>query len=222
MIRGVIFDFDGLIIDTEGPVYQSWVEIYEEYRAILPLDDWTAIIGTSDLEHFDPFTRLEKQIGHKLDRETLGPRRYAREIELAEAQPILPGVEEKIADAKDRGLKLGIASSSSFNWVGGHLERLGLIHNFDVICTRDDVEHTKPDPALFVLALESLSLKPDEAIVFEDSPNGITAANTAGIFSVAVPNPLTRSLNLDHANLRLNSLADISLEEIIQLAQSKI
>lgn len=220
MIRGLIFDFDGLILDTEGPVYQSWVELYHEFNAELPFDLWASSIGTSDYEHFDPYDMLEEKTGYPLDRVALRERRYARELEMTNNQPILPGVIEKLTAAKDIGLKLGVASSSSRRWVGGHLERLGLIQFFDVIHTFDDVEHTKPDPTLFILALKSLELQPEEAIVFEDSPNGVTASRTAGIFTVAVPNPLTRSLRLDHANLLLQSLTDLSLEEIIRKAEN--
>ena len=113
------------------------------------------------------------------------------------------------------GLKLGIASSSDREWVMVHLTRLGLAPYFDVVHTADDVERTKPDPALYILALSSLGLKPEEAIVFEDSPNGVTAAKSAGIFVVAIPNPLTSQLSLDHADLKLDTLADLSVNEII-------
>lgn len=215
MIRGVIFDFDGLIVDTESPIYQSWVELFHEHDEAFPFEVWATIIGTSDLEHFNPFGMLEGKLGRKLDRETLAPRRLKRELELVNAQPILPGVIEMIADVKETGLKMGIASSSDSKWVIGHLTRLGLIRHFEVIHTSDDVERTKPDPELYTLALNSLGLKPDESIVFEDSPNGVTAAQRAGIFTVVVPNPLTRRLNIDHADLRLESLADQTLAEII-------
>lgn len=220
MIRGLIFDFDGLILDTEGPVYQSWVELYQEFGVELPFHLWASIIGTSDYEHFDPYIMLEEKTGHSLDHAALQERRYARELEMTNQQPILSGVEEKLDQAREMGLKLGVASSSSRRWVAGHLTRLGLIHFFEVIHTSDDVEHTKPDSALFLLTLRSLNLRPEEAIVFEDSPNGVTAAKMAGIFTVAVPNPLTRSLPLNHADLHLDSLADLSLEEIIQKAIS--
>jgi len=217
MIRGLIFDFDGLILETEGPVYQSWVELYREFDAELPLEFWSTIIGTSNTEHFDPFSLLEQKTNRTLDRETLAPRRTAREIELAHAQPVLPGVIAVLSRARELGLKLGIASSSDRKWVMGHLTRLGLAHYFDVVHTSEDVECTKPDPALYTLALDSLGLKPEEAVVFEDSPNGVAAAKSAGIFVVAVPNPLTRQLSLDHADLRLDTLADISLDEIISM-----
>jgi HAD superfamily hydrolase (TIGR01509 family) len=218
MIRGLIFDFDGLILDTEGPIYQSWVELFQELGVELPFDVWAGIIGTSSLEHFDPFSLLENKIGRKLDRETLAQRRHAREIQLAHAQPILPGIVEALYKAKEMGLKLGIASSSSQTWVMGHLTRLDLAHFFEVVHTSEHVERTKPDPALYILTLSSLGLKPEEAIVFEDSPNGVTAAISAGIFVVAVPNPLTRQLTLDHADLLLDSLTDLSLGEIITMA----
>jgi len=216
MIRGVIFDFDGLIVDTEWPVYQSWVELFDSFDAELPLDQWTSIIGTSSLEHFDPFDLLEQQVGENLDRQALRHNRYEREMELTLTQPILPGVEDYLRDAKIHGLKLGIASSSSRNWVAGHLSRLGLLQYFEVVHTSDDVKRTKPDPALYRLALQSLELRPEETIVLEDSPNGIAAAKAAGIFSVVIPNPLTAHLNLDHADLQLETLAEISLADLIE------
>lgn len=215
MIRGLIFDFDGLILDTEGPIYQSWLELFQDHGAELRFDVWASIIGTSNIEHFDPFQLLEETVGQSLDHETLAPLRYTRELELCHAQPILPGVIGKIERAKKLGLKLGVASSSNRDWVAGHLSRLGLACYFDVVHTSDDVKRTKPDPSLFLLTLASLDLQPGEAIVFEDSPNGVTAAKRAGIFAVAVPNDLTRRLSLEHADLKLHSLAELSLDEII-------
>lgn len=219
MIRGLIFDFDGLILETEGPVYQSWVEFYREFGAELPMEIWSGVIGTSNTEHLDIFGLLEDTIGRKLDRAVLAPRRAAREMEICLAQPVLPGVVEKIHKAQELGLCLGIASSSNREWVVSHLTRLDLVDYFEVVHTSEDVERTKPDPALYRLALSSLALEPTEAIVFEDSPNGVTAAKANGIFTVAVPNGITRQLNLKHADLILGSLAELSLAEIIKRAE---
>ena len=113
------------------------------------------------------------------------------------------------------------SSSSKLDWVGWHLERLELRQFFDVVHTGDDVERTKPDPALYHLALQSLGLAADQAIVLEDSPNGVTAAQRAGIFAVAVPNPLTARLDLTHADLKLNSLAEITLDELLARAGNR-
>ena len=119
-------------------------------------------------------------------------------------------------------MKLGIASSSNRDWVRGHLARLGLLEYFDVVHTSDDVERTKPDPALFLLALQSLDLLPGEAIVLEDSPNGVKAAKDAGIFAVAIPNPLTANLDLGLADLVLESLAELSLVDLLQVAENRL
>jgi len=216
VIRGIIFDFDGLIVDTEWPVFQSWVEIFDFFGVELPFDQWSTIIGTSSHEHFDPFAMIERQVGQTLDRQNLLEKRRARELEMVADQPILPGVEEILRNAKVLNLKLGIASSSDRDWVAGNLARLGLLEYFDVIHTSDDVERTKPDPSLYQLALQSLGLSPIEAIVLEDSPNGVIAAKDAGIFTIAVPNPLTASLNLDRADMVVESLAELSLLDLIQ------
>ena len=221
MIRGLIFDFDGLIIDTEWPVYQSWVEVFDFYGVEMPVDQWTSIIGTSSHEHFDPYEMIERQVGRTLDRQNLHEKRRGRELEMVAVQPILPGVEGILSSAKTHHLKLGLASSSDRNWVAGNLARLGLLEYFDIIHTSDDVERTKPDPTLYLLALQSLGLSPTEAVVLEDSPNGVMAAKDAGIFTVAVPNPLTARLNLDRADMILGSLAELSLEDLIQAVEAK-
>ncbi len=221
MIRGIIFDFDGLIVDTEWSVYQSWVELFELHGVRLPFDQWAKIIGTSSLEHFNPFDVLERQVGQTLDRQKLQQKRRRRELEMVAAQPILPGVEDILSSAKTNNLKLGLASSSNREWVAGNLARLGLLGYFDIIHTSDDVTYTKPDPALYLLTLQSLGLSPREAVVLEDSPNGVSAAKDAGIFTVAVPNLLTANLNLDRADLILTSLAEMSLGDLIRVAGSK-
>jgi HAD superfamily hydrolase (TIGR01509 family) len=220
MIRGIIFDFDGLIVDTEWSVYQSWIEVFQIFDAQLPLDQWTSIIGTSEYEHFDPYEVLEQQIGQTLDRDSLRQQRHESEMRLVEQQQVLPGVNEYLRLAKEKELSLGIASSSDRKWVIGNLERLGLKRYFDVIHTSDDVARTKPDPALYLLALQSLQLKPEEAIVLEDSPNGIRAAKSANIFTVAVPNPLTARLDLSCADLILGSLAELTLPDLIEKVEN--
>ncbi len=216
MIRALIFDFDGLILETEMPDYLAWREIYQEYGAELPVHQWVGIIGARMSETgFDPVRALEAQVGHSLDGDALRSRHDARDLALSLEQPVMPGVEALVADARRRGLKLGIASSSRAGWVSGHLERLGLSHHFDVVKTIDDVERAKPDPALYRSALEALQVAASEAIVLEDSLNGVVAAKRAGIYVVAVPTELTRHLDLSTANMQLRSLADITLDELI-------
>ena len=214
MIRAIIFDFDGLILDTEISSYQTWQEIYAEYKCELPFATWATCIGGSP-ELFDPCAYLEEQIGRQIPREEVRQRRRQRHLELITAQSALPGVETYLQDARRLGLQIGLASSSPHSWVNSHLERLGILDYFDSIQCFDDVTHTKPDPELYLAVLHALHVRGDEAIAFEDSPNGVLAAQRAGIFCVAVPNPITNQLPLEHADMRLASLADISLEELL-------
>ncbi|MDQ2903428.1 MAG: HAD family hydrolase [Ktedonobacteraceae bacterium] len=218
MIRALIFDFDGLILDTEIPSFQTWQEIYQAHGRSLDFTTWSACIGGS-IELFNPYDHLEEQLGRPVDREALREQYRRRHVALVEAQSILPGVEQYIADARRLGLKIGLASSSSRGWAAGHLERLGLHAHFDCIRCADHVTHTKPDPELYLAVLEALHVRADEAFALEDSPNGVRAAQRAGLFCVAVPNTLTGQLSLDHADLRLASLADMPLEELIEVIQ---
>jgi len=214
-IKGLIFDFDGLILETEKPIFQSWQETYQAYGCRLSYEDWAGIIGTAE-SAFDPATALESQLGRRLNWEMVSPQRLQRERELISRQPLLPGVLEALHDARRLGLKVGMASSSDCEWITGHLHRLELIDYFDCIMGSDDVRMTKPDPELYTRALAGLDLQPEQVIAFEDSPNGVWAAKHAGLFCVAVPTEMTRRLPLEHADLRLNSLADLPLEELIK------
>ena len=118
-------------------------------------------------------------------------------------------------EARRLGLGLGVASSSDRRWVEGHLERLGLHAHFDVIRCADDVPRVKPDPALYRAVLDAMGVRPEEAVALEDSPNGVLAAKRAGLACVAVPNPLTARLDLSAADLRVASLAELSLPELL-------
>jgi HAD superfamily hydrolase (TIGR01509 family) len=218
MIKALIFDFDGLILDTEGPEYQSWQKVYQEYGCSLPLSEWVESIGSSDV--FDPYDYLAQQLGRPVDRGAIRARHSSHQVELLASLSLLPGVEEYLSQAKRLGLKLGLASSSSRRWVIGHLADWGLEARFDSIKCADDVERTKPDPALYLAALRALNVQAHEAIALEDSPNGVLAAKRAGIFCVAVPNALTRQLELDLADLQLVSLAELPLKELLLLAAS--
>lgn len=218
VIQAIIFDFDGLILDTEVPIYQSWQELYQSYGASLSLSKWVKIIGTAEAEG-EHFEDLESQIGRTLDRDSLGPKRRKRELELIAHQSVRAGVRDYLSDAQRLGLKIGLASSSSCSWVTGYLTNLGLIHFFMCIRASDDVRNVKPDPEIYLSVLEALKVQPDEAVAIEDSPHGVTAAKGAGLYCVAVPNDMTSHLPFDHADLKLNALADIPLPELLNLIE---
>jgi HAD superfamily hydrolase (TIGR01509 family) len=216
-IRALIFDFDGLILDTETPDYQVWKNIYREHGFELPDEEWGKIIGGLGLSNFDAAEHLSLLSQGRLDSVSLRDRHRSENYALIHTQPILPGVIDYIHDAKRLGLKLAIASSSPHSWVDTHAKRLGIFEYFDQIICADDVAvgRTKPNPDLFLLALNRLKVQKNEAIVFEDSPNGVKAAKSAGIFVVAVPNAVTSLLSIEGANLTLTSLSDLSLAGLL-------
>jgi len=216
-IKALIFDFDGLILDTETPDFHVWQAIYQEHGFELPHDEWGKIVGGYGLTHFDAAEHLTRLSQERLDVVSLRDRHRSESHALTLEQTIMPGVMDYIKDAKRLGLKIAIASSSDHLWVDTHAKRLGILDYFDVILCADDVGigRTKPNPDLFLLALRQLHVQKNEAIVFEDSPNGVSAANQAGIFVVAVPNPVTSLLRIEGANLTVRSLSDLSLPELL-------
>ncbi len=214
LIRALIFDFDGLILDTEEPVYRSWLEVYEAHGEELPFERWQQIVG-STTAGFHPQHHLEERLGRPLPQEVLDGR-MGRRTEMILAQEVLPGVVRHLEEARAMGLKLGVASSSTSDWVKGHLARLGILERFDCIRCRDDVPNAKPEPDLYLAVLECLGVRASEAIAIEDSPNGLLAAKRAGLRCVAIPNSITANLDLGEADLLLDSLADVSLAELLE------
>ncbi|MGA7913233.1 MAG: HAD family hydrolase [Candidatus Dormiibacterota bacterium] len=214
MFKAIVFDFDGLILDTEGPVYRSWLEVYEAHGQELPFERWVQIVGSTTLG-FHPQHHLEERLGRPLPQEVLD-RRIGRRTELVLAEKVLPGVVELIEEARTAGIKLGVASSSTAEWVKGHLARLGILDRFECILCRDDVAHAKPEPDLYLAVLECLGVAAAEAFAIEDSPNGIAAAKSARLRCVAIPNPITSGLDLSRADLVVASLADLSLAGLVR------
>ncbi len=214
MIRAVIFDFDGLILETEEATYQSWAEVYKSFGFSLPFSAWLPNVGTTQGE-FKPQLELESLVGSKVDWLTVDARRREIENALIEAQPALPGAVKYIHDARTLGLKIGIASNSPRDWVSRHLARLGLLDCFDQICTSDHVLHIKPDPELYLNALQALGTNADETFALEDSTIGVVAAKRAGIFCVAVPNRLIKGVIIQEADFQIASLLEMPLADLL-------
>ncbi|MBK5297922.1 MAG: HAD-IA family hydrolase [Vicinamibacteria bacterium] len=210
--RAVIFDFDGLIIDSETPIFDIWAGIYRDHGGRLTMEHWRHALGTHN--GFDPYGELERQTGVRLSRDEWVPKVRDQHWRLCEGEPLRPGVFDRLAEARALGLPAAVASSSSLEWVGPWLARHGLRDLVDAVCTRDDVERVKPAPELFLLAAERIGVPPAQCVVFEDTPNGVAAAHAAGMWAVAVPSPITRALEFGSPHRTLTSLADCTLVEL--------
>ena len=216
MIQALIFDFDGLLVDTETPAFESWRVLYGEYGHDLSLDLWKGSLGT--IHGFDPLDHLERLLGRSLDRAADMRRRRALKAAMSADQPLLPGAAAILDQAGELGLPCAVASSSDRDWVEGWLRRHAIREAFACVRTADDVIWTKPAPDLFLRAAACLGVSPSACLVFEDSPNGILAARAAGMRCVAVPGEITRQIELPPADLVLPALDTLPLAEIIARA----
>jgi HAD superfamily hydrolase (TIGR01509 family) len=212
MLRAIIFDFDGTILETELPDYLSWQEAYQEHNCELPLTLWLNAVGGSAAD-FDPYAHLETLVGRAVDRAQIRDRRRARMNALIAEQSIRPGLLATIETATRLGLRLGVASSSGREWIESHLEMLGIREHFEAVFTRADVVRVKPDPALYNMAVNALDVLPGDAVAIEDSRNGMLAAKAAGLRCVVVPNAVTQQSRFPEADLQMSSLDERPPEE---------
>jgi HAD superfamily hydrolase (TIGR01509 family) len=214
-VDALIFDFDGLILDTEWPEFSTVREEFAEHGVTLRLEDWQEIVGRADHPHW--FDWLQDEVGSTLDRQVVIERRRVRHHALIAQQVVRPGVVELIDAAFAASIPVGVASSSHTTWVEGHLDRLGLLDRFAVVRCRDHVDRAKPHPDLFAAALDAIGVQPSRSVALEDSRHGCSAAKAAGMFCVVVPNDVTRTQAFDHADLVVESLTDVSLGQLSRL-----
>lgn len=219
--RAVVFDFDGLILDTERPEFEAWRHVFQEHGVEpLTVEEWAHCIGTRDA--LDPLDVLAERLGEPLpDRDAAKALGKPRHDELLALEEALPGVVDWLDEADALGLAVAVASSSHLEWVQGHLERLSLVDRFACLSCFDDVLQAKPAPDIYLAACESLGVAPSEAVAVEDSRNGVLAAKAAGMAAVAVPHGLTAHLDFSEADLVLASLAEMPLRDALtRLARS--
>lgn len=212
MLKALIFDFDGVIVDTETQwyeIYRDWLK--EEYNYDLNIRDYLVCVGANSRELF---AFLREAIGPEVDGEAFERSATDEFIRRSSVLPLMKGVEALIKDAKARGLKLAIATSATRRKPESHLKRLGILEYFDAFSTAELCENIKPAPDLFLKAAELLKVSPEECLAIEDSGNGLISANRAGMRCLLVPNDITRHCEFEPCYKRADSLADVDLTEI--------
>jgi HAD superfamily hydrolase (TIGR01509 family) len=214
-LAAIVFDFDGLIVDTENPGFISWQEIYREFGAVLSIDDWRHATGY--VGGFDPGIHLEQILGRSLDWSQLMPRRDARNWELTLQAHVLPGIEPLLRSAKERQLRIGVASNSENGWVEDGLRRLGLREYVDAVVTRDMVVNPKPAPDIYLKTVQTLQVEPSHAVALEDSEPGCRAAKNAGLKAVAIPNRFSERQDLKVADLIVKSATELDVNRLADL-----
>ncbi len=214
-LRGLIFDFDGLIVDTETATLEAWRQVHAEDGFDADPRVLHAVVG-----HVDVVADLWAAYPPGHDRASLAARFLTLTRERCRLAPVLPGVVALLDAARAAGLPLAVASNSSHRHVDAHLAARGLLDRFATVVCREDVPRGKPAPDLYLEALSRLELDADEAIAFEDSLPGHEAAAAAGLRVVVVPNPSTIGDHFSRATLRVSSLAELDLRRLEQLALS--
>lgn len=185
-VTAVIFDMDGVLFDTERICMEAWREIAAE-RRLENIEK--AVLGCVGLNRRDTKAFFEREYGTDFDYEAYHAACSARFHEKIRqfGLPMKTGVKEILAFLKQNGYKIGLASSTSKQGVEGHISSAGIADYFEVIIGGDMVEHSKPEPDIYLLACRQLEVKPENAIAIEDSPNGIFSAHAAGLQVVMVP-----------------------------------
>jgi HAD superfamily hydrolase (TIGR01509 family) len=215
MIQAIVFDFDGLILETERPQCEAWRDVFASFGRELPEQAWLDVMGKPVKIDLFP-RRLAKELGRDLDIEAVIEQYREVVAKRLTDQPVQPGVSEVLRDASALGIKLAVASGSSRRWVDGHLQRLGLFGHFQFTVCCEDTELHKPDPDPYLHACRLLGTPPGAALAMEDSAIGITAAKAAGMHTVAVPTAMTGYQSFGHADLVLGSLAEMPLAAMIK------
>jgi HAD superfamily hydrolase (TIGR01509 family) len=209
MLRAFIFDFDGLILDTETPLIDAYAEVHAAHGVPFDRSAFLRSVGHADYA-FDPWHGFSPHA----DRAALELQRRAAKDAIMLQQPILPGVIALLEAARAADLRVGLASNSNHAWVDAHLTRLGLFERFDFIACREDAPSPKPEPDLYKLVLNRFGLRGHEAVAFEDSHTGSLAAKRAHVWAVAAPNESTAHHDFSHVDWLVTSLAEVTLAEL--------
>jgi HAD superfamily hydrolase (TIGR01509 family) len=213
--NALIFDFDGLLMDTETTLLQSWQREWRAYGLELELEGFFADHG-GDVNQ-QRYLTLGRAVGPTYNRSISDARRVAYRDEVHAVLGLAPGISAWLDRAEVLGLRLAIASSSPTEWVRDLLKGSGYLEKFEVLACGDEVSAHKPDPAVYLLALERLGLSSQRAIAFEDTPHGVAAAQAAGLRCVAVPNAFAAPDRFAAAELVLPSATAATLDQILAL-----
>ena len=212
-IAAIVFDFDGLLMDTETTSLASWR--YEWSQWGLELDESHFFVDHGGDTTAERYAQLANAVGTEYNQLLSHERRTAyretRHLEL----DLAPGIAAWIDEARSSGLRLAVASSSPADWVTKHLHRVGRLESFETLACGDDVDAHKPAPDVYRLALQHLGVDSDNAVAVEDTPHGVASARAAGLRCIAIPSPYFDHARFEEANLVLDSAEEMSLREAL-------
>lgn len=204
-IKGVIFDMDGVIVDSEPIIFKAAVEMFRQHGVEIQTEDCFPFIGTGESRFI---AGIAEKYGCEVDVQQSKEEMYDIYLELINGNlKPLPGVFEFIEKCRSMGLKLAVASSADIRKVKGNLQEIGLdINRFDAVVSGEDVEHKKPSPDIFLLAASKIGVDPAKCLVVEDAVSGVTAAKAAGAKCLAITSSFSED-DLEEADFTATNLA---------------
>ncbi len=205
----VLFDFDGVLVDTEWAIYQAWLRTFRAHGHELPLEVYTRCIG-SDFATWSPKTHLQELSGLDFDWHDLDARRQEEILTELKHEGTMAGVIPLLEYLTRTAIRRAVVSSSSHQWVDGWLEKLAISPYFETVVCRGDAEQIKPAPDLYLEAARRLGLEPESCLVIEDSLNGVKSAKAAGMPVWVVPNRVTAGLDFATADRIFPSLVELA------------
>lgn len=212
-MQAIVFDFDGLLMDTESTSFLSWQHEWSQWGLTLAAADFFVNHGGDVTE--DRYASLAAAVGPRFDRSLSHRRRVAHRAKLNEQLDLADGLRGWLDEAASLGLRLAVASSSPLEWVTTHLGRAGVLDTFDVLAGGDEVGRHKPAPDVYELALGRLSLSEDAAVAVEDTAHGVEAAHAARMRCIAIPNRFVALERIQHADLVVSSASQLRLAEAL-------
>jgi HAD superfamily hydrolase (TIGR01509 family) len=217
-LAAVVFDFDGIVMDSETPEFESHRRVFEQYGAALSTDEWCDQIGIwNDAQDERWFRELCSRCSNAPDAGTFLAEKRRVFDEVAPHQP-MRGIRELLMELATARIPAAIASSSSASWIARATERIGVDRLFAAVVTGDDVARRKPAPDIYLEAARRLGVDPALAVAIEDSAPGIAAARAAGMATVAIPHWLTEKHDLSGADLRVAHAGELTLTRLNGLA----
>jgi HAD superfamily hydrolase (TIGR01509 family) len=216
-LAAVVFDFDGVILDSESAEFESHRRIFERYGVPLTPEEWCDQIGIWVEEHERRWcTRLNERCGASMEYAAFKAEQHRIFHEILAREP-MRGIRGLLDALVDAGVPTAVASTSSSRWVVPAVERLGLTDRFRTIVTANDVEHRKPAPDVYLEATRRLGADPRRSVAIEDSGPGIASASAAGLKTIAIPHWLTEGHDLASATLRVAHAGDLTVERLERL-----
>lgn len=207
MLRGAIFDLDGVLIETEHFQWQGWVEVLRPHGVTLNEQEYLAYAGKSGniIE-----AELIRRYGLKVPKGHLLEGKEKLLIKWFSTEPLnkMPYAMEAVRFFVDHGIPTAVASSGPRDEVVLKLDRTGLLPLFRHVVSRDDVSRGKPHPDIYIAACKKLGLSPADCVSFEDTQYGVESAKGAGTVCFAVPNKFSLGQDFSRADGKFNSLAE--------------